>query len=95
VDQHGQVVEVYVSQRRDIAAARRFFGTALADHGEPSEVITDRAPALANVIEDLIPAALSNTGQYDPTWATQVSSQPRMRGLLARELSSARHKCVH
>jgi IS6 family transposase len=65
VDQHGQVVDVYVSQRRDIASARRFFGTALTAHGEPSEVITDRAPALANVIEDLIPAALHNTGQYE------------------------------
>ena len=65
VDQHGQVIDVYVSQRRDIASARRFFGTALTAHGEPSEVITDRAPALANVIEDLIPAALHNTGQYE------------------------------
>jgi transposase, IS6 family len=65
VDQHGQVIDVYVSQRRDIASARRFFGTALADHGAPSEVITDRAPALANVIEDLIPGALHNTGQYE------------------------------
>ena len=27
--------------------------------------ITDRAPALANVIEDLVPAALHNTGQYE------------------------------
>jgi transposase-like protein len=38
VDQHGQVIDAYASQRRDIAYARRFFGTALADHGEPSEV---------------------------------------------------------
>jgi transposase-like protein len=29
------------------------------------EVITDRPPALANVIEDLIPAALHNTGRYE------------------------------
>ena len=65
VDQHGQVIDVYVSQRRDIASARRFFDTALTAHGEPSEVITDSAPALANVIEDLIPAALHNTGQYE------------------------------
>jgi transposase-like protein len=65
VDQHGQVIDVYVAQRRNIASARRFFYTALANHGEPSEVITDRAPALANVIEDLIPAALHNTGQYE------------------------------
>jgi len=65
VDQHGQVIDVYVSRRRDIAAARTFFSTALAVHGDPGEVITDRAPALANVIEDLVPAAWHNTGQYE------------------------------
>ena len=61
----GPVVDVYVSQRRDIASARRFFTAAQAVHGGPCEVITDRAPALANVIEDLVPAALHNTGQYE------------------------------
>jgi transposase, IS6 family len=64
VDQHGQAIDVYVSQRRDTASARRFFTAALTAHGIPTEVITDRAPALANVIEELIPAALHNTGQY-------------------------------
>ena len=53
VDQHGQVMDVYVSQRRDIASAR-VFTAALAFHGDPAEVIIDRAPALANVIEDLV-----------------------------------------
>ena len=65
VDQHGQVIDVYVSQRRGIASARRFFTAALTVHGDPTEVITDRAPALANVIEELAPAALHNTGQYE------------------------------
>ena len=37
----------------------------LAAHHAPAEVITDRAPALANVIEELIPAAFHNTGQYE------------------------------
>jgi transposase-like protein len=64
VDQHGQVIDVYVSQRRDIASARRSFTAALTVHGDMGEVVTDRAPALANVIEDLVPAALHNTGQY-------------------------------
>jgi len=58
------VIDVYVSRRRDIASARAFFTAALAVHGGPGEVITDRAPALANVIEDLTPAAWHNTGQY-------------------------------
>jgi len=65
VDQQGQVIDVYVSQRRDIAAARTFFTAALTVHGIPTEVITDRAPALVNVIEDLMPAAMHNTGQYE------------------------------
>ena len=55
---------MYVSQRRDIASARTFFTAALAVHGDPGEIISDRAPALANVIEDLVPAAWHNTSQY-------------------------------
>ena len=65
VDQHGQVIDVYVSRRRDTGSARRFFAVALTVHGDPGEVITDRAPALANAIEELVPAALHNTDQYE------------------------------
>ncbi len=64
VDQHGQVIDVFVSPRRDIAAARRFFSAALAAHGEPVEVVTDLAQALETVIEELIPDAFHNTEQY-------------------------------
>ena len=65
VDQHGQVIDVYVSGRRDIGSARTFFTVALTVHGDPGDVITDRAPALANAIEGLIPAAWHNTGKYE------------------------------
>lgn len=64
VDQHGQVVDVYVSPRRNIAAARRFFTGALIAHGAPDEVVTDLAQALETVIEELIPDAFHNTHQY-------------------------------
>ena len=64
VDQHGQVIDVYVSRHRDIASARRFFTTALTAHPSPAQVITDKAPALANVIGELIPTAFHNTGQH-------------------------------
>ena len=64
VDQHGQVIDVYVSNRRDIASARTFFTAALSIPGDPAEVVTDRGPALANVIEELVPAAWHNTVQY-------------------------------
>jgi transposase-like protein len=55
---------VYVSARRDTTAARRFFETALGAHGEPAEIVTDRAPALRAVIEELMPAAWHDTEQY-------------------------------
>jgi len=64
VDQRGQVIDVYVSKRRDLGAARRFFGTAIVVHGQPEEVVPDLAPALETVIEELLPDAFHNTGQY-------------------------------
>src|SRR5438552_18900843 len=42
-DQYGQIIDVSVSARRDTQAARRFFTSALRAHGEPTEIVTDRA----------------------------------------------------
>jgi transposase-like protein len=64
VDQHGQIIDVYISARRDTRAARRFFTSALRAHGEPAEVVTDRAPSLRAVIDELMPAAFHNVEQY-------------------------------
>lgn len=64
VDQYGQIIDVLVSTRRDLRAARRFVVQALRAHGEPVEVVTDRAPALRAAIEGLMPAAFHNTEQY-------------------------------
>ncbi len=41
VDQYGQVIDVYVSKKRDVKAATRFFSTAIKAHGAPAEVTTD------------------------------------------------------
>ena len=65
VDHYGQVIDVYVSKRRNIAAARRFFNAALAAHGEPDEVVTDLAQVLETVIAELVPDAFHNTDQYE------------------------------
>jgi transposase-like protein len=58
------VIDVYVSVRRDIAAARRFFTTAITAQGTPDEVVTDLAQALETVIEEVAPHACHNTEQY-------------------------------
>jgi transposase-like protein len=45
IDQHGQIIDVLVSKRRNAGAARRLFGRALTTlEVIPIEVITD-APA--------------------------------------------------
>ena len=64
VDHYGQVIDVYVSPKRDIASARRFFTGALAANRAPAELVTDKAPALANVIHSLLPTVFHNTEQY-------------------------------
>ncbi|CAN5325015.1 hypothetical protein BH20ACT3_BH20ACT3_00700 [soil metagenome] len=64
VDQHGQVIDVYVSKKRAVKAATRFFSTAIRAHGEPAEVTTDRSPALARTIVELLPGVHHDTTQY-------------------------------
>jgi len=64
VDQHGQIIDVYVSDRRDARAARWFFTAALVTYTEPVEVVTDRAPALRAAITELMSGAFHDTEQY-------------------------------
>jgi transposase, IS6 family len=64
VDQHGQVIDVLLSARRDLAAARRFFSRALRAGTVPVEVTTDRAPGYPRVLDELIPSALHIVEQH-------------------------------
>jgi transposase-like protein len=64
IDQFGQVVDVFVSTRRDADAAERFFKQATgATRVRPVEVTTDGAPAYPAVLEALLPAAWRRTDQ--------------------------------
>ena len=64
IDQHGQVIDVLLSVRRDLAAARRFFTRVLRAGTIPAEVTTDRAPAYPRVLDELIPSALHTVERY-------------------------------
>ena len=65
VDEHGQVIDVLISDRRDAAAARRFFTRALRMlKVVPSEVVTDAAPVYPAALEELMPAAWHHVEQY-------------------------------
>jgi transposase-like protein len=65
IDQFGQVIDVFVSPRRDARAARWFFQQAIgATKVTPVEVTTDQAPVYPGVLEALLPAAWHRTDQY-------------------------------
>lgn len=64
IDQFGQVIDVLVSRKRDLAATRRFFTRALKHGPSPIEVTTDHAAAYPRVLDELVPAACHVTEQY-------------------------------
>ena len=64
IDQHGQVIDVQLPARRDLAAGRRLFTRALRAGTIPAEVTTDRVPAYPRVPGELIPSALHTVERY-------------------------------
>jgi transposase-like protein len=89
IDQHGQVIDVLLSERRDLAAARRFFTRALRAGTVPAEVTTDRAPVYPRILDELVPSALHTVEQHasNPIEADHGRLKARlrpMRGLKRR-----------
>ena len=64
VDQFGQVIDVMLSDKRDLAAARRFFQQALSASTAPVEVNTDLAGIYPTVLDELVPATRHVTDRY-------------------------------
>ncbi len=62
IDQFGQVIDVYLSPRRNGEAARRFFAQAIGrTRISPVEVTTDRYRAYPRVLDEMLPAAFHET----------------------------------
>jgi IS6 family transposase len=65
IDQFDQVVDVFVSRRRDVRAARRFLERAIGTtKSRPIEVVTDQAPTYPVVLDELLPATWHRTDRY-------------------------------
>jgi transposase-like protein len=93
IDQFGQVIDVVLSKKRDVAATRRCCTHALEHSRRPTEVTTDRAPAYPRVLDELRPSACHVVEQCanNPVAADHGRLQSRlrpMRGL--NKLRSAR-----
>jgi IS6 family transposase len=84
IDQHGQVIDVLVSARRDAVAARRFFTRALKVLTVmPVEVVTDAAAVYPAVLADVVPAAWHHVEQYanNPVEADHGRLKQRLRSM--------------
>jgi len=75
IDQFGQVIDVFVSPRRDATAARRFFERAIRETKTmPVEVVTDLAPVYPATLEELLPAAWHRTDRMATTVSKQITA---------------------
>jgi transposase-like protein len=62
IDQFGQVIDVFLSTRRDSTAARQFFAKAIGrTRVSPIEVTTDRYRLHPRILDELLPAASHRT----------------------------------
>ncbi len=64
IDQFGQVIDVLVAEKRDMAATRRFFTRAFEHGPSPTEVITDKTAVYPPVLHEVTPGAWHHTEPY-------------------------------
>jgi transposase-like protein len=84
IDQHGQVIDVLVSVRRNADVARQFFRRALGMlKVTPSEVVTDAAAVYPAVLDELLPSAWHHVEQYanNPIEADHSQLKHRLRSM--------------
>jgi transposase, IS6 family len=89
VDEDGQVIDVYVSPRRDSGAAWRFFDTALVTAVvAPIEVVTDQAACYLRVLQEVLPEVWHRTEQYANNRIEADHAQLKRRLRLMRGLKT-------
>jgi putative transposase len=72
VDQHCEVVDVYLQAKHDGAAAKRFFKRLLRSHGgEPWKIVTDKRRSYGVAHRELMPDVIDSTEQYENKRAEQ------------------------
>ena len=82
IDQFGQVIDVFLSPRRNREAARRFFAQAISrTRVSPTEVTTDRYRVYARVLGGLLPAAGRRRTSFRPP-VTAPGRAPSVGGSL-------------
>jgi putative transposase len=64
VDHEGEVLEAFVTKRRDRKAALRFFRKAMKRYGRPEQVVTDKLSSYKAAMRDLGNVSRQQTGRW-------------------------------
>jgi len=91
VDQDGEVVDVYLQEKRDGAAAKCFFRRLLRNHGgEPRKIVTDKLRSYGVAHRELMPESIHSTKQYENNRVEQSHEATRVRERGMRKFKSVR-----
>jgi putative transposase len=64
VDHEGEVLESFVTKRRDRKAALKFLKKAMRRHGSPEAIVTDRLRSYGAALREIGATNLQVTGRY-------------------------------
>jgi putative transposase len=91
VDKDGEVVDVFLHEKRDGAAAKRFFKRLLRSRGsEPRKIVTDKLRSYGVAHRDLMPDVFHDTSQYGNNRAEQSHEPTRVRERGMRRFKSVK-----
>lgn len=65
IDEHGQIIDVYLSDRRNADAARTFFKAAIQGSGvTPTRITTDKAKCYPPALRTMLPSVEHRSSKY-------------------------------
>jgi len=103
VDHEGEVLEAFVTKRRNRKAALKFLRKAMKRYGAPDQVVTDKLPSYKAALRDLGSPGLQSTGRWLNNRA-ENSHQPlrrrekvmnRFRSMRSLQKFAAVHSSIH
>jgi putative transposase len=65
VDYEGEVLESFVTRKRDKRAALKFLRKAMRKHGQPEVIVTDRLRSYAAALREIGSSARQETGRWE------------------------------
>ena len=103
VDHEGEVLEAFVTKRRDRKAALRFLRKAMKRYGRRAQVVTDKLLSYKSALRELVIADRQETGRWLNNRA-ENSHQPlrrrekimnRFRSMRSLQKFAAVHSSIH